>query len=350
MTTPIRVLVVDDSAFARKVLRQVLSASPDIEVVGHARDGLEALEKIEALRPDVITLDLVMPNLDGLGVLRHLRGLGDARGPEVVLVSFSHQESDLVVEGLELGAVAMVRKPTAQATDRLFALSDEVVAAVRTAAGVKGAPRPTPSVAPVSPRPAPRDGPLTARRAEVVVVGTSTGGPQALSRLLADLPALPVPLLIALHIPGEYTEALARRLDQRSKLSVVEAQSGLVLEPGMAVVAKGGIHLRVERRGSQVIAELDARPADALYHPSVDVLLSSAVEVYGGRTLAVVLTGMGDDGKRGASQVIAAGGRVLTEAESSCVVYGMPRAVKEAGWSSGEARIEDMAAEIVRGL
>lgn len=345
MTTPIRVLVVDDSAFARKVLRQVLGASPALEVVGYARDGLEALEKIELLKPDVITLDLVMPNLDGLGVLRHLRTV-PVGAPRVVLVSFSHEESDLVVEGLELGAVSMVRKPTAQASERLYALSDEVTAAVIAAAS---------SRVPVLDAAAPRvvgSTPLAPLHGtQILAIGTSTGGPQALSRVLADLPdPFPVPVVIALHIPGEYTEALARRLGVRSKLTVVEAHDGVVLTPGLAVLAKGGRHLRLERRGTQVVGRVELEPAASLYHPSVDVLLGSAAAVYGRGVLAAVLTGMGDDGLIGARAISAAGGRVVTEAESSCVVYGMPRVVKEAGLSTGEARIEALGAALGRWL
>lgn len=350
----IRVLVVDDSAFARKVLRQVLGASPALEVVGYARDGLEALEKIEALSPDVITLDLMMPNLDGLGVLRHLRAsalrpaaAGGRPAPKVVLVSSSQEESELVVEALELGAVSMVRKPTAQATDRLYALSDEVTAAVIAAAVAR-----VPVLAAWMPGAADGAAPLAPLHGtQVLAIGTSTGGPQALSRLLADLPDhFPVPVVIALHIPGEYTEALARRLGLRSPLTVVEAHDGVVLAPGLAVLAKGGMHLRLERQGGAVVGRVEHEPASSIYHPSVDVLLGSAAQVYGRGALGVVLTGMGDDGTRGARAIVAAGGRVFTEAEGSCVVYGMPRVVKEAGLSSGEARIEAMGAALVRWL
>lgn len=335
---PVRVLVVDDSAFARKVLRLSLDADPRIEVVGTAHDGLEALEKIALLNPDVVTLDLMMPNLDGLGVLKTLAS--HERPPRVVLVTSSEENSELAVEALQRGAVDIVVKPTALATDRLYEIARPLVEGVVGAASAR---RPVLDGSPAQPAPPP----VQHQRADVIVVGVSTGGPQAVSELLSRLPAtLPVPLAIALHIPGEYTEALARRLDRVSPLRVSEARTGAAFGPGDAVLARGGMHLSVERGTVRVHRE----PEAATYFPSVNVLFESAARAYGGRALGVVLTGMGDDGLDGARTLVAAGGRVLVEAESSCVVYGMPRAVKEAGLSSGEAAIDAMAGEILRSL
>ena len=339
----IRVLVVDDSAFARKVLRQALDSQPGIEVVGIAADGLEALEKIAALKPDVITLDLVMPHLDGVGVLRELAT--QAQAPRVVVVSFSSGESELVVEALQLGAVDFVKKPTALATDRLYELSSDLVgkvvaaAAARLPASALSAPLPRPELL----------RPLTRRK--VVVVGTSTGGPQALTRLLALLPVnFPIPVAIALHIPAEYTEALARRLGEGCALRVVEAHDGLELAPGLVLLAKGGQDLQLVRQGERTLARLTRHSGSALYVPSVDLLFQSAARAWGAATLGVVLTGMGDDGLEGSRAIVAAGGEVLTEAESTSVIYGMPRCVREAGLSVGQTRLEDMAAAIVRRL
>lgn len=338
-----RVLVVDDSAFARKVLRQALEAQPSIEVVGIAADGLEALEKIAVLAPDVVTLDLMMPQLDGVGVLRELSGLNAA--PRVIVVSFSSGESELVVEALQLGAVDFLQKPTALATDRLYELSDELVAKVHAAAGAR---RTLLSSSPPSVRAVER--PMTSR--DILVVGTSTGGPQALTRLVAALPAdFPVPIAIALHIPAEYTASLAQRLDQGSPLHVVEASNGLELKPGLVALAKGGMDLQVQRHGRALIARLTPHSAaTSLYVPSVDVLFQSAAQACGARTLAAVLTGMGNDGLAGARAVVAAGGTVLTEAESSCVIYGMPRCVREEGLSVEAAALDDLPAALMRRL
>jgi two-component system chemotaxis response regulator CheB len=331
-----RVLVVDDSAFARKVLTEILRGA-GLDVVGIARDGLEALEQIAELKPDVITLDLVMPNLDGIGVLQ---ALPKENTPRVVVVSMSHEESELGVEALQRGATTVVQKPTALATDRLYELRDDVVRAVREAAIARYLISP----APVAPVRAAR-----AAHTDLVVIGTSTGGPQALTRLLAALPGdFPTPLAIALHIPVGYTEELAKRLDHSCAIDVAEASDGLELRPGLAVLARGGMHLKFSRRSGVTRALLDLEPRSETHAPSVDVLFESAVEQYGGRVLGVVLTGMGNDGLRGSRAIHAAGGRLITEAEQSCVVYGMPRVVKEAGLAESEARLEDMAVAIAQ--
>src|SRR6185312_8275850 len=314
----------------------------DIEVVDIARDGLEALEKITELKPDVVTLDLVMPNLDGVGVLRALPADGATR---VVVVSMSDAESELGVEALRLGAVDLVHKPTALATERLFDLGDELVRKVRIAAAAH---------APAPPRddraPAPSLVVKASGRTELVVIGASTGGPQALARLLAALPGdFPVPIALVLHIPAEYTGPFAARLDATCALEVLEANEGLALAPGRVVVARGGVHLKLAYGdGGGMSCRLDAAPIGAPHRPAVDVLFESAAALTGARTLAVVLTGMGDDGLAGARAVRAAGGVVLTEAESSCVVYGMPRSVDDAGLSSGSAPIMEMAPLIAR--
>lgn len=340
MTSRIRVLIVDDSAFARKVLRDMVGTSPDIEVVGTARDGLEALEKIAELKPDVITLDLVMPNLDGLGVLDSLPAR-DA--PRVIVVSVSDADTELGAAALQAGALGIVRKPTALATQQLYELGDELLLQIKLAAAAR-APRlvevALPSVRARS-----------AHRHDVIVLGTSTGGPQAITRLLSVLPGdLPVPMLIALHIPEGYTQALAARLDTLSALEVREAEAGMVPRAGLVILARGGFHLQLVASGDGVRVALDPRLGSAAHAPSVDLLFQSAAAIYGERTLAVVLTGMGDDGTQGARAIHQAGGTVLTESELSCVVYGMPRSVKEAGYSSAEASLELMADEIVRRL
>jgi two-component system chemotaxis response regulator CheB len=338
----IRTLVVDDSAFARKVLRESLSRTPGIEVVGIARDGLEALEKIAELSPDVVTLDLVMPNLDGLGVLR---ALDHAERPRVVVVSTSDSESELGLEALENGAVEVIHKPTATANDRLYELSGELAIAVLSAAQAR-----VRKIEPAGSTPERSAVPATGRTG-IVVVGTSTGGPQALTRLVGALPAdFPVPLAMVLHIPTGYTEALARRLDAISQLDVREASDGLELRPGLAVLAKAGEHLEIESRGSRRLARLTSEPEGTPHRPSVDVLFRSAAAEYGRAALGVVLTGMGDDGLEGSRLIRAAGGRVLAEAESSCIVYGMPRCIEEAGLAEATAPLEEMAALLVRSL
>ncbi|MCP3059040.1 chemotaxis-specific protein-glutamate methyltransferase CheB [Myxococcus sp. K38C18041901] len=333
---PIRVLVVDDSAFARKVLKQVLSGATDIQVVDTARDGLDALEKVAELSPDVLTLDLVMPNLDGLGVLRALSSMEHA--PRVVVVSSAGEESELAVSALQSGAVELVHKPTALATDRLYELGAELVEKVRIAA--RAARRPVAS--PGHPLSSASPDALASAR-QLVVVGTSTGGPQALTKLLSELPAdFPAPMALALHIPPGYTEAVARRLDALCPLEVREAEDGMELFPGRVVLARAGQHLKLERHGALSLVRLDRHPLRMPHHPSVDVLFQSAARVWGKDAVGVVLTGMGEDGRDGARAIREAGGVVLTESESSCVVYGMPRAVDEAGLTTASAPLNGM--------
>ncbi|WP_437946972.1 chemotaxis-specific protein-glutamate methyltransferase CheB [Sorangium sp. So ce296] len=339
----VRVLVVDDSAFVRKVLRQVLGANAAIEVVDTAMDGLDALEKIERYKPDVVTLDLVMPNLDGIGVLASLPREG---APRVVVVTNSEADSELGVKALQQGAVDLVEKPTSLATDRLFELSDELVRKVLAAAEARvrrEGPRP---------QPPPVSGAIPALpRARLVVIGTSTGGPQALTRLFAAMPGdFPVPIVVALHIPAGYTESLSRRLNDASALSVVEASDDLQLRPGLAVIARGGAHLEVRRHRDRASVRFADASRASLYCPSVDLLFSSAAAEFGSGVLGVVLTGMGDDGLEGSRAIHKAGGRILAEAESSCVVHGMPRRVVEARLAAAEAPIDEMAAAIVRHL
>jgi two-component system, chemotaxis family, protein-glutamate methylesterase/glutaminase len=339
-----KVLVVDDSAFARKVLREVLSKCDELELCGFARDGLEALERIAELQPDVVCLDLVMPQLDGVGLLKELRNL--AAPPRVVVVSFADHDSELVVEALERGAFDVVKKPTALATDRLYELAGDVTRTVLAAAAARVVRLPAP------PPPPPDDGPLLKTSRSLLAIGTSTGGPQALATLLPSLPKnFPLPIVIALHIPHDYTAALAARLARASRVKVVEARDGLALEPGTAVLARGSHHLVVERNGGEKLqVRVTREPVASLYHPSVDLLFESAAQACGAGVIGVVLTGMGDDGLNGSRRIRSAGGTVITEAEASCVVYGMPRAVYEAGLSQGEVRLEHLGEALVKSL
>ena len=343
-TPPIRVLVLDDSAFVRKTVRQMLTRDGDIEVVATARDGEEALELAETLRPDVVTTDLIMPGMDGAEFTRQLM----ARRPTpIVVVSIASASHERVLAALEAGAVDFTRKPTALATDKVLEIQDELVRKVRSAAQ-QSAPRPlaspsTESAADELP------GRLYRKSFDIVVIGISTGGPQALRSLIPRLPVdLPVPVLIVMHMPVGYTEAYARRLGELSHLKVKEAADGDLLQSGQVLLARAGYHLRISRNGAgRIAAMLDWEPASSLHRPSIDVLFRSAVDVWGGRVLGVVMTGMGADGREGAAWIKSAGGTVLTEAEDSCVVYGMPRSVVEAGLSDASCTLEAMPRAIL---
>lgn len=334
-----RVLIVDDSAFARKVLRDVLQGVPDIDVVGVARDGLDALTKIDELDPDVVTLDLVMPHLDGLETLRVLAA---RPRPRVVVVCMASADSEQALAALEAGAVDIVSKPTALATDRLYDLSQELIFKVRAAADAR--------VTPIFPAPAAPTTPSGSYRGahDLLVVGASTGGPQAVTRLLKGIPAdFPAPIAVVVHLPAGFTQSFAERLDNECAIKVVEASEGVRLTPGVAVIAHGGWHLRVMRDDAGLYGSISLQPP-SLHRPSVDQLFTSAASAAPGRTLGVVLTGMGDDGLVGSRKLAEGGSVLLVETEASCVVYGMPRVVYEAGLAAAQHPIQDMAGAVVR--
>lgn len=347
MEQQIRVLVVDDSAFLRKVVSQMLSRNPAIEVVGTARDGNEALELVERLKPDVVTLDLVMPGMDGVHFLREQM----RRQPlPVVVCSIAHHSGEQAMQAMEAGAVEFVQKPTALATEKVLEIEGELVSKVIAAATAR-VPLQSPVARPEPPIRLSAAGAQESLETDIIVIGVSTGGPQALKQLIPCLPKdFPIPIAMVLHMPVGYTEMYARRLNEACSLQVSEAQEGDVVRPGMVLLAQAGRHLTFHRRNGEVHVQLDVTPADTPHRPAVDVLFRSAAEVYGDRVLGIVMTGMGTDGLLGAAHVKAKGGRIISEAESSCVVYGMPRAVAEAGLSDRVVPLQEIGLTVLEML
>jgi two-component system, chemotaxis family, protein-glutamate methylesterase/glutaminase len=327
MSQIIKVLVVDDSAFVRKVVTQMLQRSPFIDVVGAAHDGQQALEMVELYQPDVITLDLVMPHMNGVEFLQAQM----ARRPiPVVVCSIAHESAELAIAAFDAGAVEFVQKPTALATERVYEMAEELIEKVKAAAQVEISKVAAVSAAPIPPVPEMR----ATRRSDVLGIGISTGGPQALRRLIPALPlSFPVPIMVVLHMPVGYTEMYAQRLNEISQLEVVEARDGDLLRAGIVFIAPAGRHMTVKKAPDGYRVHLDLRPLDTQHRPSVDVLFRSLAECFGDRAFGLVMTGMGNDGVLGAAHIKGAGGKVITEAEASCVVYGMPRAVVEAALS-----------------
>jgi two-component system, chemotaxis family, protein-glutamate methylesterase/glutaminase len=340
----LRVLVVDDSAYVRKTIKLILSRSSFIEVIGIAGDGEEALKKVEELQPDAVTLDLMMPGLDGLGFLAKQMV---SRPLPVIVVSNASGQHDLVLKALETGAVDFVHKPSALANEKILEMADELIEKLKMAASIRLKRfEPTPLVqnsvaalkgAAIKEHERPR---MQARQraineVDAIVIGISTGGPQSLKYLIPQLPEdFRIPIAVALHIPEGFTEMYAAKLDELSELKVREAKEGDHLEPGLVLIAPGGRHLTFRREGDGSVAvHVDAQPLDRTHMPSVDVLFESAAETFGDRVLGIVMTGMGSDGSQGAARIKARGGRIYTEAEETCVVYGMPAAVVEAGLS-----------------
>jgi two-component system chemotaxis response regulator CheB len=337
-----RVLVIDDSAYVRKVVTQMLSRSPFLHVVGAARDGKEALELVEELHPDVITCDLNMPVMDGVSFVQ-AQMARDAI--PIVIISIAAESGEQVLAALDAGAVDFVQKPTALATEKLTDIAIDLIAKVK-AAGASRRRRTTVIAAPGTPDVVSSSVPRG--DFDVVVIGVSTGGPQGLKVVIPQLPAdFRVPIAMVMHMPVGYTEMYAQKLDAQSPLRVVEAGDGEELRPGTVYLAPAGRHLLFRRENQRVVTHLDVRPLDAAHRPSVDVLFQSAAEVYGRHTLGVVMTGMGSDGREGAAWIKAQGGGILTEAEETCVVYGMPRSVVEAGLSDEHVPLHQLARAIM---
>jgi two-component system chemotaxis response regulator CheB len=342
MERSVRVLVVDDSAYVRKIVKEMLGRSADIEVVGAARDGEEALRLVEELQPDVVTCDLIMPGVDGVEFIRRQMAL---RPVPIIVVSIAAEASETVLAALDAGAIDFVQKPTALATEKVFAIADELIAKVAAAASAPLGALGRLSAAALVP---PRSQPFT-QRFDLVVIGISTGGPQGLKAVIPALPAdFPAPVVIVLHMPIGYTEGYAKRLDEMSALTVVETRDGDPIRAGSVYIAPAGQHLSFRRDpAGGVVASLDFRPLDTPHRPSVDVLFQSAAELYGDRVLGIVMTGMGSDGREGAAWIKARGGCILTEAQETCVVYGMPRSVVEAGLSDAAVPLQLMADAIL---
>lgn len=345
MSDIVRVLVIDDSAYVRKAVSSMLARSPFIEVVGTARDGAEGLELAAELRPDVITCDLNMPVMDGVAFVREQM----ARHPiPVIIVSIAAESGEQALAALDAGAVDFVQKPTALATEKLMDIAEEMVSKVKMAAHARARALPVdPPSRPVQVMPAskPRHG------VQIVVLGISTGGPQGLKVVLPQFPKeCPVPVAMVLHMPVGYTKAYAEKLGELCQLRVIEASDGDEIVPGTAYLAPAGRHLTLSRAPAGVFAELSLRPLDTPHRPSVDVLFQSAAEVYGSGVLGVIMTGMGSDGREGAAWIKAKGGRILAEAEETCVVYGMPRSVIEAGLADAIVPMDRMATAIMERL
>jgi len=350
---PVRVLVVDDSGFFRRRLCEILSADTLIEVVGTAVDGADAVKKAAQLQPDVITMDIEMPVMDGITAVRRI--MASRPTPVLMFSSLTHDGAQATLNALEAGAldflpkqfedIAKDREEAKQLLcSRVRALARKQFAAVRPATATSaaaastvakgaravtakpGVPQPA-AVSPVKSEPAIRRG-----HNQIVVIGTSTGGPVALQQVLTKLPAnFPVPVLLVQHMPASFTPAFAERLNQMCAITVKQAEDGDALTPGTALLAPGGRQLLVEQRGGLVRARVIDGDANLHYRPSVDITFASVAKAYSSKALALVLTGMGADGREGARLLKQAGATVWVQDEQSCVIYGMPAAVVDAG-------------------
>lgn len=329
MSKPIRVLVVDDSAYVRHTIGRLLNADPDIRVVGSARDGIEALEKASRTEIDVITLDVEMPRMDGLTTLRRL--MREHRVPVIMVSGWTRWGAEATVRALALGAIDFVCKPSVPGSQRLESMAEELRSKVRwaaaAAAGGRGSEVGAREVRARGRGPAAE--PRTPAPVRIVAIGSSTGGPRALHHLLPRFSRdFPVPIVVVQHMPAGFTRSLAEHLNGACALDVREAEAGDVVSAGQVLIAPGDHHLVVRLGG---VVELNRGPAIHGVRPAVDVTLASLADTYGPSCLAVILTGMGSDGAEGALKVRKGGGYVIVEHESTCVVYGMPRSAVENG-------------------
>lgn len=349
----IKVLVVDDSAAMRKLLAELIGRAPDIEVVGAAADALAAREMIKTLNPDVLTLDVQMPKMDGIDFLERLMRLRPM--PVVMVSSFTESASDTTLRALELGAVDFIGKPrmgSAQSTDDY---ARELLDKIRAAHGAHLRRRPTiATAAGPSPTRPPEMSTALGRPAtagsKIIFLGASTGGTEAIKSFLMGLPATCPPILIVQHMPETFTASFAARLNGLCPPRVIEAQGGEPIEPGVVYIAPGHSHLQIKRDATGFVTELLKTPPVNRHRPSVDVLFDSAADVVGGNAIGIILTGMGKDGAQGLLRMRLAGARTFGQDEASCVVYGMPREAAQLGAVEEVLGVDDMSRRVLAAL
>jgi two-component system chemotaxis response regulator CheB len=372
----IRVVVVDDSALARKLVSGMLESDPEIEVVGTAMNGIFGLRRVYRDRPDVVTMDFEMPQLDGLETLKTI--MERRPTPVVMLSAHTARGMELTMKALELGAVDFVTKPDGRQSKVLGRLREELIEKVKAAARARmpkaetaaaadtdapaAAPVPRATLTPTPPprrKPAPDAEPVATRtptpapaargsEVELIAIGSSTGGVPGVERIIKSLPANAPPAVVVQHMPATFTASFAARLDRKCRVTVKEAEGGEVLEPGIAIIARGDAHLSVRREDGALVAELGHGPKVSGHKPSVDHLFRSCAREVGGACVGVILTGMGKDGAKGLKNIRDAGGATFAESEESCVVFGMPKTAIEIGAARHVVRSEEIPLRILR--
>jgi two-component system, chemotaxis family, protein-glutamate methylesterase/glutaminase len=349
---PIRVLVVDDSAVVRKVMCDGLAPDAALEVVGTAANGRIALAKIPQLHPDIVTLDVEMPEMDGLEALAEIRKLYP-KLPVIMFSTVTERGAAITLDALALGASDYVTKPsnTGSLEATLRQLRAELIPKIKALCAARPSLTSAPSFAAAtsSARAASKQTAREFSRVEVLAIGTSTGGPNALADLLPAIPAnFPVPIVIVQHMPALFTRLLAGRLNQKSAVNVREGVGGEILKPGDAWIAPGDFHMTVEKKGGAMMLALNQSAPENYCRPAVDPMFRSVANAFGASALAVVLTGMGSDGTSGAQLIHEKGGQVLVQDQASSIVWGMPGQVAAAGLADGTFALKSMAAEICR--
>ncbi|MBS1238613.1 MAG: chemotaxis response regulator protein-glutamate methylesterase [Deltaproteobacteria bacterium] len=341
----IKVLIVDDSLVMRKAISRMLSKDPDIQIVGTAINGRDAIEKVETSKPDVVTMDVEMPVMDGLEALRQIMSKNPI--PVIMLSALTKEGAEITMEALNLGACDYVTKDFANMANSLAAKEAEIVAKVKNVA--KNKVKFLLRKLDVTKKPIVLD-PDQKIKHEVLSIGASTGGPPALQHILSKLPKdFPVPVIIAQHMPKLFTQSFSQRLNAISQLHVKEAEENEQLVPGVALIVPGDTHVALRRKGREVIVEF-VNGTQYIYRPSVDLLMSSTADVYQEQSIGVVLTGMGNDGLNGMREMRLKNGYIIAQDEETCVVYGMPKAVITAKLADAVLPIDKISEEIMRVL
>ncbi len=356
MSTKIKVMIVDDSAVVRQAIREILEREPDMEVIGAAADPLFALDKMRANWPDVITLDIEMPRMDGLTFLRKI--MSEHPTPVVICSSLAEKGAETTMEALAAGAVSIITKPKMGVKQFLQDASNDLVSAVRAAARTNrralgaalkthAAPPPKLSADAMLAAQAASSTAMSKTTEGIVAIGTSTGGTQALEAVLRTLPAVCPGIVVVQHMPEKFTGMFAARLNSVCQVEVREACNGDRVIPGRALIAPGGRHMMLRRSGAQYIVEIADGPLVNRHKPSVDVLFRSVAQVAGKNALGIIMTGMGDDGARGLYEMHEAGAKTIAQDEASSVVYGMPKEAVRLGGVDKSVPLDLIAREIM---
>jgi len=347
-----KVLIVDDSALVRQMLTEMISGDPDLEVVGTAADPFAAREKIKALNPDVITLDVEMPRMDGVTFLENLMRLRPT--PVVMVSSLTQKGAEVTLRALELGAVDFVAKPKIDLAGTLKQYADELLAKVKMAAGanvtrrIGSVPAVAPKLSADAVLPSQQRARILRTTEKIIAIGASTGGTEALRELLSAMPPDAPAIVISQHIPAAFSKPFAERLDKTCAMKVFHAEDGQYILPGHVYVAPGDHHLLIERDGARYVCRLSNGPPVNRHRPSVDVMFRSVAQKVGPNAIGVILTGMGDDGARGLKEMLEAGAHTVAQDEASSVVWGMPGSVAHAGLCSAVLPLDQIAPRAVR--
>ncbi len=349
MNAKIRVLIVDDSAFFRHRIQDMLTRNPDIEVAGIAHNGLEGLQQARALKPDVITMDVEMPIMDGITAVKRI--MAEVPTPIIMFSSLTHEGAQATLDALDAGAVDFLPKQLGPGTEEQ-AVMERMLARRVLMLGRRQQARQAAPAAAAAPKPAPvAPEPVKKGHYKLVAIGASTGGPVAIQTLLAALPkGFPLPLVLVVHMPASFTPAYAQRLDALCNIGVQEAKDGERLVAGQAYLAPGGKQLLLERQGAGMVVRVSDSLPGQTYRPSVDITLGSAARAYNDSVLAIVLTGMGSDGMQGSRLLKEAGSTVWSQDEASCVVYGMPQAVEKAGLSDRVLPLDEIGPVLTKAV